>query len=311
MKKGFIYRLIYGKGKEKDFTLQNLPATRTKQFFFVFKNYFGKIFRVNLLAGLFVIPYLVWDFILTGYVARFMRGLPAEEQFSHLLRLSLLQYGTEIPMIMLAFLGLAGGFYIIRRLFWGAPVMILKDFGKGIRQSWKQYLALGFITGLFNFGASYFINFNLLTVSKEVEFIHVLAIFGIVLLTLICFVALVFALAQSSLYGMTFFGLVKNSFILTFKRLFRGLGIFLLSVLPVLAFRFMPWAFMQIIGGCLTLIIGIGFALCVQSAFCLKVFDEFINAKSYPKFVNLGLNSGVSFFEALNEEPAEEQDDEN
>lgn len=310
MKKGFIYRLIYGKGRSEDFTSRDLPKNRAGQFFYVFRTHFGKIFRINLLAGLCALPYLVWDYLLNGYVSRYMSGLSVQEQFSQLLRMSLLQYGSEIPMIMLAFIGLAGAFYVIRKLCWGAPVRIINDFGKGVKQCYKQFLALGFLTGVVNFVFNYLVNLNLLTVSQEVEFVYVLALALTAVAALVLFVALVFALGQSALYNTGFFALVKNSFILTFKRLFRALGVCVLSVLPMLVFRFFPWAFMQIIGGCVTLIIGIGFAVTMQTVLCLSVFDTFINAKSYPKFVNLGLRTGLSYLQAVAEdEPLETQEE--
>lgn len=313
MKKGFIYRLIYGKDKDKDFTVSDLPKNRVKQFFYVFRNRFGVIFRVNLLAGLFFVPLLVWDFLLNGYVSNFMKGLSVQEQFSYLLKISLLQQGTEVPMIMLAFVGLAGAYRVIRCLCWGAPVKLIKEFNRGIKEGYKQFLLLGLITGIYNFGLNYLINFNLLTVSQSVEFWHVLAIAGLAVLTLICFAALVLAVCQASLYSLSFFTLLKNSFILAFRRMFRAIGITLLSVLPVLIFRLLPWAFMQIIGGCVTLVIGIGFAVTMQTVFCLGVFDEYINKKSYPKFVNLGLNTGLSYYQAVSdgEEQAEATDEDN
>lgn len=310
MKKGLIYKLIYGKGEKADFTSESLPKNRAGQFCYVFKKHFGKIFRINLLCGLFALPYLIWDYLLNGYVARVMKGLTVQEQFEQLLRMSLLQFGTEIPMIMLMFVGFAGTFYVIRKLCWGAPIRLINDFGKGIKQCYKQFLLLGFLTGVVNFAFNYLVNLNLLTVSREVEFVYIFALSLTVLATLILFVALVYAMAQSSLYNLSFFRLVKNSFILTFKRLFRSLGVCLLSVLPLLVFRFFPWAFMQIIGGCIVLVIGIGYAVTMQTVLCLSAFDVFINKKSYPKFVNLGLRSGLSYLEAVSDDSEEEESSE-
>ena len=40
-KKGIVNNLLYGKGDNKDFTTANLPSTRRKQFFYIFKrNYY-------------------------------------------------------------------------------------------------------------------------------------------------------------------------------------------------------------------------------------------------------------------------------
>jgi len=299
MKKGFVYKVLYGKGTDEDFTTQNLPKNRAKQFFYAYKTSFGKITNLNMLAALFALPLLVWDLLASAYVADFMKGLDVKTQFSYLLKMSLLQYGTEIPLIMLAFVGLAGAYYVIRKICWKAPVRLIKDFNAGIKASYKQFLPLGLITGIANFIVNYLIQFNLLTISNENEFVYVAAIVGVILAAVIGFAALVFAMTQSSLYNLSFGKLIKNSFILTFKRLFSGIGVMLLSVLPIAVFRFMPWVFVQIIGGCLTMVFSIGFAITMQTVFCLGVFDVFINKQSYPDFVGLGLSSGKSYFQVL------------
>lgn len=299
MKKGAVYRFLYGKGKDDDFTVANLPKNRPQQFFRVFKTRFGTIFRTNLLAALFALPLIVWDLISTAYVTDFTKGMDAATQFSHLLRLSLLRYVTEIPLIMLAFVGLAGAFFVIRQLCWCAPVRLIKDFKKGIKGAYKQFLLLGLVTGIVNFAFNYLLEFCLLTVSSGTEFVYIVAIAALIIVAVICFTALVYAMAQSSLYNMSFGKLVKNSFIMTFKRLWRSVGVCLLSVLPIMLFRFMPWAFVQIVGDCLIIVFSIGFAVTLQTVLCHSVFDVFINKQSYPDFVGLGLNSGKSYYEAL------------
>lgn len=105
-KRGIIERLIVGKPKENDFTESDLPSTRWKQFKFVFKTRFGIIFRANMLAALFFLPFMVFDVVVGSYVADFVKGMTAQEHFSHLINLSLLQYASEIPMIILGFAGL-------------------------------------------------------------------------------------------------------------------------------------------------------------------------------------------------------------
>lgn len=299
MKKGVIYKLIFGKGKDEDFTAENLPKTRVKQFGFVFRRRFGVIFRVNLLAALFTLPLLAWDFIAGAYISEFTAGMDAQTEFSHLLRLSLIRYGTDIPLLMLAFVGLAGAFYVIRKLCWCAPVDILKDFRKGIKGSYKQFLGLGFLTGIVVLLSDYFLKVCLLTISSKTEFVYIMAITAILVADIVGFAALVYAMGQASLYNMNFFTIVKSSFIITFKRLFRSIGVALLSVLPILVFTCLPWAFMRIIGNCLIIVFSIGFAVTMQTVLCLGAFDLFINKGSYPEFVGMGLSSGKSYFDAL------------
>lgn len=291
-KRGIIERLVMGKRRDKDFTEDDLPSTRFKQFKFVFRTRFGIIFRANLLAALFCLPLLTWSLIASGYVADYTAELSVTEYASELIYLSLLQYGTEIPLMMLAFCGLAGIFYVVRRLCWGQSVKIISDFGKGLKDSWKQFLLLGLITGTVNLAVRYIVNFSLLSMSASNVFLCSLALGAAVVFALIFFLILMFALCQSSLYTLSFLRLLKNSAVLAFKRLFRGLGILLLSLAPVYIFALLPWAFVKIIGCCLAVVFSIGFAVTVQTVFCHGVFDVFINAKSYPDFVGVGLAGG-------------------
>ncbi len=299
MKKGFVSKLLYGKGDQEDFSTEKLPKTRAQQFFNAYKTSIGKLTNINLLTALFALPLIIWDFLASAYVSDFMKGLDVETQFSYLLKMSLLQYGTEIPLIMLLFVGLSGAYYVIRKICWKAPIRLIKDYNSGIKNCCKQFLCLGALVGVVNFVVNYLINFNLLTISDKTEFVYAMAIVGVVLFALICLVALVFALEQSSLYNMTFGKLIKNSFILTFKRLFAAAGVTLLSLLPILLFRFMPWLFVQIIGACVTVVFSISFAITMQTVFCHGVFDVFINKHQYPDFVGLGLSKGKSYFQAL------------
>ncbi len=100
---------------------------------------------------------------------------------------------------------------------------------------------------------------------------------------------MMYAFNASSLYNITFGRLIISSMKLTFKRLFRNLGVCLLSLLPMLIFMFMPWAFVQIIGYCVMIVFSLGFAGVMQTVYCHGVFDEFINKYSYPDFVRMGM----------------------
>lgn len=288
-KKGIIERLVMGKKRDKDLTESDLPSTRFKQFKFVFRTRFGIIFRLNLLSALFFIPYMVWDILASGYVADFVAGMTAEERFSNLIYLTLLQYGTEIPLLMLGFAGLAGIYFAVRRVCWGQSVKIVADFNKGLKQSFVQFMLLGLVTGVINAFVNYILQFVLITIDDSNSLLWALAFTVVALLVIIWAIVLMFALAQSSLYKLSFGKLLLNSFMLTFKRLFRSLGICLVSLLPILVFAFMPWAIAKIIGCCLVIVFSVGFAVTVQTVYCHGVFDKFINEKSYPDFVGMGL----------------------
>ena len=298
MKKGFMYKMLYGNDKEQDYTLQQLPSTRTKQFFHIYKTAFGKLINVNMLTALFALPLIVWDLLASVYIGDFLKGMDLPTQFSYLLNMTLLQYGTEIPLIMLAAVGLAGAFYVIRKICWKAPVRLLKDFGKGIKDNYKHFLALGFIAGVVNMLANYFVDFSIYTLGES-QFSSIFGLVSVVLLVILLLAVFMFAACQSTLYNLSFPNLITNSLSLTFRRLFTSCGVALLSWLPVILFQALPWVFLHIIGGCVTFVFSISFAVTMQTVYSHGVFDKHINQKQYPDFVGMGLSTGKSYFQAI------------
>ncbi len=292
--RGIIKRLIMGKPREKDFTEDDLPATRRKQFGFLMRTRFGVMFRFNLLSALFFVPLAVWELLVSGYVSNYLADMTVAEQLSKALYLSLLRYGTEIPLFMLGFVGLTGAFYIARRISWGQSVKLLKDFGTGIKQSYKQFLLIGLVTGIVNLIANYIIDYSVLSLTVGNSLLWTFVLVLAALFMLIFAVAVMFALCCSSLYNITFGRLFLGAFTMTFKTLFSSVGVCLLSLLPLLVFMFMPWAFVRIIGYCVAAVFSIGFAVTMQTVYSFGVFDRFINEKQYPDFVRMGLRGSGS-----------------
>ncbi len=287
--RGIIKRLVFGKQREEDITEDDLPDTRVKLFKFVMRTRFGIIFRINLLAALFFIPFMVWDVLSGSYIANYVANMTAAESFSNLIYLTLLRYGTDIPLIMIGCVGLAGLLYVCRRICWGEPVKILSDFAKGIKQSWKQFIFLGLLTGVVLMLVNYIVPASLAVMTRDNAVGMSVAMALAVLFAVVWIIAMMYAFNASSLYNITFGRLIISSMKLTFKRLFRNLGVCLLSLLPILIFMFMPWAFVQIIGYCVMIVFSLGFAGVMQTVYCHGVFDEFINKYSYPDFVRMGM----------------------
>ena len=304
-RKGIIERLVMGKPREKDLTEADLPSTRTKQFRFVFKTRFGIIFRANLLAALFCVPYIMWELLSGAYITNFVKGMEAAEHVSYLLYLTLLQYGTEIPLLMLSFVGLAGAYYVVRRICWGQSVKIVADFGRGIKQSWLQFMLLGLLTGIVSLLINYAVNLALLTMGGNNALVWGLGLTAILLFAVLYSIIVMFAMCQSTLYNLSFARLLYNSTVLTFKRLFRSLLICLASLAPILVLVLMPWVFVKIVGYSLVVVFSIGFAVTLQTVYCHGVFDTFINAKDYPDFVGMGL-AGAKLPEELLGESADD-----
>lgn len=306
MKKGFVYKMVFGKQKSDDFTSDNLPVTRRQQFFALFKSRFGIFFRANLLCAPFWVLLLVWDMLAAGYVDTFTQNMSAAEKFSHLINLTLLRYGTDSILLGLASVGLAGVFYLARKLCWGQPVKVFHDFIDGIKRSWKQFFLIGLLLGLFVTLMEYLISVCALTMSADNAFLWTTAICLCYVAMIIALIIAMFAFAQASLYNVTTFKLFLNSFALTFKKLLSSLGVVCITAVPMIVCWFLPWALAKLIVLCLALTVGICYAVAVQTEFCLYVFDRYINAKEYPDFVGMGLRDGKSFLEVTDQSAREE-----
>lgn len=292
MKKGFVYKLIYGKGNTEDFDRDKLPTNRASQLFVIFRTRFNALLITNLLCGLFWLPLLAWDLYSGWAVGEFVQGMEPAEHFSHLINLSLFQYGVDALLMMVAFIGLSGAFYVIRRLFWGQPVKSSADFFKGVKDSWKQFALIGLVVGLIVLFLQYFASTALLTMTEANSFLWTVSICLCCIAGVLLLAITAMACAQSSLYNVKFGKLISNSAVLTFKKLLTSLGVCILSVLPFVVCWYLPWIIAKLVVACVVLTVGIYYAVSVQTAFCLNVFDKFINKTDYPDFVELGLRGG-------------------
>ncbi len=308
MKKGLVYKMIFGKQRSDDFTSDNLPATRRQQFFVLFKSRFGILFRANLLCAPFWILLLVWDMLAVGYVDTFTQNMTVAEKFSYLINLTLLRYGTDAILLALASIGLAGVFYVARKLCWGQPVKVGHDFIDGIKKSWKQFFLIGLILGIFVALTEYLISVCSLTMSEDNSFFWTTAICLCYVARVIALIVATFSYAQASLYNVSTSKLLLNSMALTFKKLFSSFGVLCVTAAPMIVCWFLPWGLAKLIILCLVLTVGTCYVVFAQTEFCLYVFDRYINVKEYPDFVGMGLKDGKSFLEVT--DPSYIADDE-
>jgi len=291
-KSGIIDRIVRGKPRDKDLTVADLPSTRPAQFKFVMRTRFGVIFRTNLLAALFWIPFFVWMFAASSFVGNFTKDLTLEQHFSYLIYLALLEHGVMIPMFMLGFTGLGGMFYTVKRVCWGQSVRTVSDFGRGVKENWRKFVLLGLIAGVANLIIRYFISYSVLMIGTQKPLVIGLVLGLVILLGAVLSVMCMYAFCMTVLYDLTFFMLIKNSFILAFKKLWSSLGICLLSLVFIYPFALMPWILAKLIGMCLAVVFSIGFAAVMQTVFCHGVFDKYINEKNYPECMRIGLADG-------------------
>ena len=129
--------------KKQDFNDNSFPVTRIGLFKKIFLSRIGKLILVNVLCFVFFIPLLTWDLFTTMYKSNI-------EDISSLTNFVItIESPIKIVTYVVAFLGLAGEIYYIRKLSWGEPVSLFRTFFKGVKESYKQFIFFGIITSIF------------------------------------------------------------------------------------------------------------------------------------------------------------------
>jgi uncharacterized membrane protein YesL len=188
---------------------------------------------------------------------------------------------------MIAFLGLAGTIYYIRRLTWGEPVNLFKTFFKGIKQSYKQFLLFGFVTSificLFDLAITMMNNTNINS-THSIIFIALLTIAFILLSSIMSY-----ALTLSSLYEMKVLTIIKTSVILTLKKIALNILFILVTYCIILVAFVLGVIYLYFIGVVLLAILGISYSVLVWVLYTNSSYDIYINLKQYPSIYRKGL----------------------
>ena len=149
-KKGLIARWLEGKERDEEYARSTLPTSRWALFWDILKGRFGKLFLVNLLMLLTILPMFAIVVMRTlfiysqGMSGPFGSGLGVGYPIvpdvtgvaqASILRVDLLWFALLIPASLVAAVGLSGGMYIIRNLIWTEGVFVANDFVRGIKRN--------------------------------------------------------------------------------------------------------------------------------------------------------------------------------
>ena len=154
-KKGLIARWLEGKERDEEYARRTLPTSRWALFWDILKGRFGKLFLVNLLMLLTILPMFAIVVMRTlfiysqGMSGPFGSGLGVGYPIvpdvtgvaqASILRVDLLWFALLIPASLVAAVGLSGGMYIIRNLIWTEGVFVANDFVRGIKRNYFNVL---------------------------------------------------------------------------------------------------------------------------------------------------------------------------
>lgn len=292
-KKGLVERILMKDPASEDFSYQKFPKNRKELFLYMIKNKLWKIYQNHWFMALFFLPLIAWGVLTLDYT-NMVFSLDPREGITHLVEYWVTVYVTAIPLWTIAFVGIAGGLNVIRKLAWSDPVIIKTDFLQGIKASGKQMAFIGFF-----FGASYAVvryAIDWLGFYYRVFDDSYSSVFGIfvslfLLVVLVGFT--VYMSCMSCIYNVNLKQLFVGAFKLYVSDFFLATGIIVLSFSPIvllmIAERAITVLFVYLFIFCLL----IGFMVIPAFLVCHHTFDRIINKKDYPSYYGRGLSYGT------------------
>ncbi len=292
-KKGLISRLIEGPERSESYAVSTLPTNRWQLGWDVFKTNWGKMFGLNLLTLLFMLP-LVFLFVFR-YINEMAYTIqyPIGQNFAggYPFYPSAVGLEAEIAMVvnrqfflfliiavLIAAVGISGGFYVMKNFVWTESVMVWSDFFKGVKQN---YFVVMFSLLLYTVFLGLFllsINMSSILIAKNVGPKWLLTIPQIVSYLLIAFstVVVLFMITFGITYKLKFRALIKNSAIFAFGLL--PLNIFFIVFGSVLFLLLLIGISMvTIIAVMLILFIGLSMFMLVWMNYSQWAFDKYVN----------------------------------
>ena len=291
-KKGLIARMIEGKEKSEGYARAHLPSNRWQLFWDIFKGRFGKLFLINLLMILFLLP-IIFLLFLRSQMAAYNTsiepigqsigiGYPAIPvligRAEAVAAASKLSFYLFLPICsMIGSLGLAGGFYVIRNMVWTEGIFVANDFWRGIKQNYFQIMITAFIYSVFLGITSYVLSLIDMMMVSGTGSAALWVICKILLYVFIGFFTIVamWTLSMCVTYKLKYHQLLKNAILMTVALLPNNLFFLFLGAIPLILF--LIGGFFTIIAFIMLVLFGFSLLALVWTDYSHWVFDRFIN----------------------------------
>ena len=283
----FMNNYYYGKAGKADFTEDQLPSNRFELFFTTLRLHISGLIGMNLLYLLFALPAVIWtvknvDILL--YIAS-----EQQEPGSAIGYISIYLIGM-IPCIGLIGVGLSGIAYILRNWSRDQHAFTLSDFKDSLKSNWKLGLMEGLLTGLslfvawysYLFYGSYAANSSVFFVVPEVLVLTVVFLFNM---------SAMLAYPMLVTYDLKFRHVVRNSLLITLRRLPMSILVFAPSIAIPLVLLGLVWGTKY---GLLAMVLiymlfGFAFTEFIYISYANSCFDKYLNPLIEGAPVNLGL----------------------
>lgn len=248
-----------------------LNPSGLKRFFITAKNSFNKLILVNILMVLGNAPLLFIIAVLSGYTKDTV-FLPISDTAHNIFGLLDIVEKSPAGMSLYAVAGMqqpvlinstltyifygigaltlftfgivnAGTAYVLRNIAMGEPVFVWGDFWYAVKRNWKQAIPFGIFDALVNV----ILIFNLYTTMTAQNFGVSLMFWSNVVLILLYYSMRCYFYVQIVSFNLTFFKIIKNSFIFSLIGLKRNI----MAMLGIAALIFLEIMFLFTPGGIL------------------------------------------------------------
>ena len=293
-KGGFYNRILVGSEKSETYARSTLPSNRWELFWDIFKGRFWKLVGVNFLTLLFFVPL----FFLLYYRLVLMSGYGARYPFSQAFGV-----GYQSPASMVGFtetivftvdalsliflplalivagFGVAGSAYVMRNMVWTEGLFVVSDFWTGIKQNFKQIIAVMLLFSLVFYIAILAIDVynQKIVLGEGVKWL-------LIGLKVLCYIFMAFyfmltmhMITLSVTYEYKFLHLLKNAFVISIGLITRNVFFLGLAILPFV-FLFLE-GLLMIIGILLAMLLSFSLTLLIWTNYSQWIYDKFINVK--------------------------------
>ena len=207
----------------------DLPINRRDQFKKTYRHNFTFVLKLSLLTSLFFIIPAIWLFMNSliegGIIAKYSDDVA--KQWENLLMYRRFASLTIIPCSLIISVGLAGAFYVMKRFIENRGVILMSDFGIGIRDNVKRYLFLTLFYG--SIITLLFVATNMFNKANQTIYFLAFLIFSIIM-TIILSIGWIYSLNIHINYEASSWECIKKGLIFSIKQIGWNLLMILCSV---------------------------------------------------------------------------------
>lgn len=266
--------------RSSDYEQRERPRTRVAQFFDIFKHRFLELLKLSLLQAVFSLPLLVTIFL-------FWLLLPNAHTNQAVMMVFLIQGASSLITLPIAFVGLTGSFYALKKLAYAEGEFASSSFFIGMKEEWKKGLLIGLVAGLSAGIAIIGAYFFIFSPYDIIPWVKGLGIAVSIIQLIVVYISCYYSIAQVVVYENKLWPIIKNSIIMNLMRFPINLGLFILY----------PGAFIALI--CIipyTMYVGVGLMM-LTSVFghlvwmmnAMSAFDKYINKEQFSDYYRKGL----------------------